>query len=104
MNQQAEILRIVYGADGAILPGEIVDISEWNPENVRAMKQDGRIRIVEDESNVADLHAQIKAQAERIEELKIELAVVKKANKKQSTTSVNKPSFLKKSTDKTGDK
>jgi hypothetical protein len=79
MRQQAEVMRVLYVADGPIKPGQIVDISKWNPENVRAMTEEGRIRLIGDSPEVAELKAKNVAQADRIQELETKLACASKS-------------------------
>ncbi len=70
---QAEVLRIIYGPEGAIKPGgDPIDITDWLPQNVRALEQDGRIRVsgpAGSSGDVEELQALCGAQADRIAEM-----------------------------------
>ena len=74
MTQKAKVLRIIYGADEVFAPGDIVDISSWNTQNVRAMVEDGRLLIINEESaDTTELKAIIDNQKDEIAELKAKL-------------------------------
>lgn len=75
---QAKILRTVYGSDGPILPGEIVDISGWNVPNINALRKDGKISIIGEEGEVdmresQALRLRVREQQEYIRELEQKL-------------------------------
>lgn len=112
MPLQAKVLRLMYGPDGDIDPGTVVDIDEWATENIRALEADNVIRVLHDDDSAA-LIEENKALTARVAELEAQLvdnakAAPAKAAAKEAPAKTQKKAPAKeagwKPSEKSGDK
>lgn len=63
MTQEAKVLRVLHGSEGAIDPGTVVDVTKWPKSNINALIECGQIKLITDDS------VDVQGYIDRIDEL-----------------------------------